>query len=311
MTVVLQVHRVEKRFSTVTAVDGLSFDVRAGEIFALLGPNGAGKSTVVRMLMGIIRPDAGTIEYGLGPDPQPVPAQLGYLPEERGLYQDVAIIRTLTYFGTLRGMRRGDARLAAERWLERMNLGDRAGEKLGALSKGNQQKVQFISAILHEPKLAILDEPFSGLDPVNQDDFLQLLEELRSGGMTILLSAHQMQLVERIADRIHLVSAGRTALQGTLEELREQSGHGDKLRIRTNGNCDAAVIAEHSSVERVTQSAESELTVILRPGASLSEILVRLGSSFDVKQIHSEELSLHDIFVSAVGAAQASHGDQT
>ena len=212
------VRDVEKRFATVTAVDGISFDVRTGEIFALLGPNGAGKTTLLRMLLGLIHPDHGDIAFA-GARRLPS-SDIGYLPEDRGLYPDVAVLRTLVYFGRLRGMDRADATRSAERWLERLGLHDRRDELLKSLSKGNQQKVQFISAVLHAPRLAVLDEPFSGLDPLNQDLFLTLFREMRDAGTTILLSAHQMQLVERIADRLVVMNRGRAVLQGTLDEVR-------------------------------------------------------------------------------------------
>ena len=214
---IVRVDRVEKSFDSVKAVDGISFEVQPGEIFALLGPNGAGKSTLVRMLLGILRPDAGTISYSLGNPPEP--RDLGYLPEDRGLYKDVPVLRTLTYFGTLRGMDRSAAETAAREWLGRLSLAERATDKLETLSKGNQQKVQFIASILHRPRFAVLDEPFSGLDPLNQSFFLDLLRELRDGGTTILLSAHQMELIERTADRVLLMGRGREVLSGTIEEV--------------------------------------------------------------------------------------------
>jgi ABC-2 type transport system ATP-binding protein len=222
-TPLLSVRHVVKRFVSTTAVNDVSFDLHSGEVFALLGPNGAGKTTLLRMLLGLMYPDAGEIRFADGV-PLP-PSQIGYLPEDRGLYQDVPVLRTLIYFGRLRGMTRTDAQQSAERWLERLDLHDRRGELLKALSKGNQQKVQFISAVLHAPRLAVLDEPFSGLDPLNQDLFLTLFRELRAAGTTILLSAHQMQLVERSADRLLVMNRGRVVLAGTLDELRAR--HGD------------------------------------------------------------------------------------
>ncbi|HEX7708248.1 MAG TPA: ATP-binding cassette domain-containing protein [Thermoanaerobaculia bacterium] len=224
---------VRKQFATVRAVDDVTLDIPAGGVFALLGPNGAGKTTLLRMLLGLILPDAGTITWhtaagalvprdatigaaSSGPDPGTV----GYLPEDRGLYPDVEVLRTLVYFGTLRGMTRAAARTAALEWLERLDLADRAQEPLKSLSKGNQQKVQFISAVLHGPRLAVLDEPFSGLDPLNQDLFLSLIRELAGDGATVVLSAHQLQLVERVADALVVVNRGQVVLHGTVEEVR-------------------------------------------------------------------------------------------
>lgn len=216
----LDVRAVHKRFASVYAVSDLSLTVRQGEIFALLGPNGAGKSTLLRMLVGITRPDEGSVRWcALDVDRLP-PAALGYLPEDRGLYQDMPLLSVLTYFGSLRGLASDAARQAAELWLDRLDLLPRAKEKIGSLSKGNQQKVQFAAAVLHRPSCAILDEPFSGLDPLNQELFLRLVAELRDQGTTVILSAHQMALVERLADRVFLMHHGREVLSGTMPEIR-------------------------------------------------------------------------------------------
>jgi ABC-2 type transport system ATP-binding protein len=219
MAAFLSIQAVEKRYATVVAVAGISLDVAPGEIVALLGPNGAGKSTLLRMLVGITRPDRGRILWNGTEQAALPPAELGYLPEDRGLYQDVAIQRTLTYFARLRGVAAADADRMATEWLTRFELADRAGEKLGALSKGNQQTVQFAAAVLHRPRFAILDEPFSGLDPLNQELFLDLVRGLRDAGTTVLFSAHQMSLVERLADRVFVMHRGRELLHGPVGDL--------------------------------------------------------------------------------------------
>ncbi len=212
----LTVSEVRKHYATVRAVDGISFSHQRGEVLALLGPNGAGKTTLLRMLAGITRPDSGTIEWVGGSLDA---ADLGYLPEDRGLYRDVPIQRTLAYFARLHGVAPTDANRTADEWLQRLGLADRATENLGTLSKGNQQKVQFASAVLHRPRYAILDEPFSGLDPINQDVFIGYVRDLRADGTTVLLSAHQMQLVERLADRAIVMNRGRILLEGALSDL--------------------------------------------------------------------------------------------
>lgn len=219
MTSFLSIQSVEKRYATVHAVAGISFDVAPGEIVALLGPNGAGKSTLLRMLVGITRPDSGRILWNGAELVALPPADVGYLPEDRGLYQDVSIQKTLTYFARLRGVEASEAERMATEWLTRFELADRAGEKLGAFSKGNQQKVQFAAAVLHRPKFAILDEPFSGLDPINQEIFLDLVRGLRDSGTTVLFSAHQMSLVERLADRVFVMHRGRELLHGATSDL--------------------------------------------------------------------------------------------
>ena len=218
-TPLVSLRTVRKQFATVTAVDDITLDIPAGGVFALLGPNGAGKTTLLRMLLGLILPDAGSITWH-GANGAPDPRTIGYLPEDRGLYPDVEVLRTLVYFGTLRGMSRVAAQASAEGWLERLELADRAREPLKSLSKGNQQKVQFISAVLHRPRLTILDEPFSGLDPLNQDLLLLLIRELARDGATVLLSAHQLQLVERVADGLVVVNRGQVVLRGTVDQVR-------------------------------------------------------------------------------------------
>jgi ABC-2 type transport system ATP-binding protein len=255
---VLRVEGVTKRYRGVTAVDGLSFHVERQQIMALLGPNGAGKTTTVRMIQGIVPPDEGRVILDIpGATGAPRPG-LGYLPEDRGLYKDQPIERTLRFFGRLRGLTKSEARDATESWLERFGLADRRRDKLDTLSKGNQQKVQFASAVLHRPAFAVLDEPFSGLDPVNQDAFLELLAELRDEGMTILLSAHQMELVERIADRVLLMARGREVLSGSLDELRGEGGSErlHDLYVRTvTADDDAAAAQAGASPEGEAEAA--------------------------------------------------------
>ena len=298
----VSVQGVTKRFGAVTAVDDVSLQVRDGEVFALLGPNGAGKSTLIRMLLGLQRPDQGRIVFRLDGAPAPPrPEQVGYLPEDRGLYPDVRVLRTLVYFGVLRGMERRAARAAAQGWLERMELGDRGGEPLKALSKGNQQKVQFISAVLHRPRFAVLDEPFSGLDPINQELFLGLIREMRDGGMTVLLSAHQMQLVERLADRVMVMNRGRPVLRGTLAEIRQRWTRETRLVLRVAGSADGSGLGAHPSVLRVEPSAPGELTLYLDPDAPLNPVLAAAAQSLDVREVRSAPVTLHEAYLRAVG----------
>jgi ABC-2 type transport system ATP-binding protein len=299
----LSVKKVVKQFGKVRAVDGLSFQLRRGEIFAVLGPNGAGKTTLLRMLMGIIRPDQGAIEFSIsgGKANAPNPAELGYLPEDRGLYKDVPIVNMLVYFGMLRGMARHMAAAAAEEWLERLTLKGCARETINMLSKGNQQKVQFVASILHHPSFVVLDEPFSGLDPLNQELFLEIIGELRKSSMTILLSAHQMQLVERIADRVLLINHGREVLCGGLEEVRGAARTADKVILKVAGEPDLTVFAEHPAVECARLNAEREVTLFLRDGVPLSDLLIVAGSELDIISLHSEKASLHEVYVQAMG----------
>ena len=307
---VLTVDSIEKQFAEVKAVDRLSFAVNEGEIFALLGPNGAGKTTTVRMLMGIIRPDNGALHYSLADSEKrwPLPSELGYLPEERGLYKDTPVLKTLIYMASLRGVPHKQAHATAMEWLERLSLKERAADKLDALSKGNQQKIQFIAAMVHRPKFLILDEPFSGLDPLNQELFSDLIRELRDEGTTILLSSHQMQLIERIADCLLLMSRGRSVLHGSLGAIRKSVGWDNKLILRTaEQTSDLSALNRMPAVAGAKQTGPFEVTLLVNHNASLSEVLVTAGSTLEIVDVQNERISLHDIYVQAVG----NDGDRT
>ena len=294
----VSVEGVGKRFASVHAVRDLSFRIEKGEIFALLGPNGAGKTTMVRMLVGIMKPDSGVILHsgrtGRIHD-------LGYLPEERGLYNDQKILRIVEYFGRLYGMSAPDARREAAVWLERLGLSDRAQHKLETLSKGNQQKVQFITAVLHRPSLIILDEPFTGLDPLNQELFLDLIQDLRRAGGTVLLSSHQMNLVEQIADQILVIDRGRSALQGTMAEIRARARSREKIICSLAEGAAPAAFAGHPSVRAVEPLPSGEFAVWLTPEAPLTEALAALCAALPVTAVNSARVSLHEIFVQSVG----------
>jgi ABC-2 type transport system ATP-binding protein len=308
---VLRLHGITKTFGGRSVVDRLSLEVRRGEVFALLGPNGAGKTTVVRMLLGIIHPDRGRIEVSLDhetTDRLP-PARTGYLPEDRGLYREVPVLRTLVYFGRLRGLERAEARRRALEWLERMSLLDRKDERLDALSKGNQQRVQLIAALLHRPTLAVLDEPFSGLDPLSQEFFLDLVRELRAAGTTILLSAHQMDLVERAADRVLLVNRGREILSGSIGELHGRLDDRARLRLRLDDGSDTAALRRDPDVEELSTEGD-EIHVTLRSGAAAAPFLARAVTLAPVRAVTTEPPRLHEVFVRAVRDDDARAGER-
>ncbi len=217
----LYVDQLHKAFSAVVAVNRVSFQVERGEIFGLLGPNGAGKTTTIRMLMDILKPDSGTARV-LGAEPGVARMRVGYLPEERGLYRGLRVHECLTYFGQLKGMAKADAARRASQLLERVELADRAKAKVQELSRGMQQKLQIAATLIHEPELVILDEPFQGLDPVNVDLVRGLIRELRGQGKTVVLSAHEMSLVESLCERIGLIHQGEIVLYGGLREIKQQ-----------------------------------------------------------------------------------------
>jgi ABC-2 type transport system ATP-binding protein len=299
----IAIRNVHKTFASVTAVDGISFDIDRDEIFALLGPNGAGKTTLLRMLLGLMHPDSGEIVFD-GSTQRPKPSEVGYLPEDRGLYPDVKVVDTLIHFGALRGMERGAARTASMQWLERMQLADRAREPLKALSKGNQQKIQFISAILHGPTVAILDEPFSGLDPLNQDFFLSLIDELRNHGTTVVLSAHQMELVERIADRVIVMNRGRVVLKGSIADVRRRWTTGRRLIVHVSAPPPPDFpLQSPAAVVRVVHPERVE--VFLPEEAEFAPLLAEIGDRLAVRDIESHPVTLHDVYVQAIARHNA------
>jgi ABC-2 type transport system ATP-binding protein len=301
--VILKVDTIFKRFGDITAVNNISFTVQKGEIFALLGPNGSGKTTTVRMLMDIIKPDEGRIEFFSDHSNSTTALhtnQFGYLPEERGLYPDIPIIKTLEYMGIIKGMKKADAKKSAEEWLDKLELLDRKKEKLNTLSKGNQQKVQFISSVIHNPSFAILDEPFAGFDPINQEAFLAIIKDLRDKGTTVLLSAHQMQLVEKIGDKIMLLNNGKCIANGTIDDLKSRSKAGEKLIIYYEGQADFSFLKNDEAVEKFDDSKNGEITIILRQNKSLSGLLGKVSSNLKITSVKTEHTTLHDIYIEMV-----------
>jgi ABC-2 type transport system ATP-binding protein len=299
MDALLEARELRKSFSEVEAVKAVSFDVRAQEIFGLLGPNGAGKTTLVRMLIHLILPDSGSVQYHLNGETREQIEQthIGYLAEDRTLNPEIPVIRTLIYHGVMRGIGHSRARESAERWLKRFGLADRAGDKVGTLSKGNQQKIQFAAAILHKPKLAVLDEPFSGLDPLNQEMFLELIKELREEGMTVILSAHQMDLVERIADRILLLNKGEEILSGTLDEIRNSAGVNGHITFRVKGKPKLEKLMKHPMVIDLESHVGDTLTLAVKPDQNLSDLLRTAANSMEILSVRSGGLSLRDIYL--------------
>lgn len=303
MEVILKVDSILKQFAKLNAVNHLSFTVKKGEIFALLGPNGAGKTTTVRMLMDIIKPDSGSIEYFLtdsSTSKVPLPSQLGYLPEERGFYQEIPIIRSLEYMGIIRGMNKNDAKKSSDMWLSKLELLDRKNEKLSTLSKGNQQKIQFISSVLHNPLFAILDEPFSGFDPINQEAFLMIIKELRDKGTTILLSAHQMHLVEKIADKVLLINNGRSIVQGSIEEIKNVSSAGEILILTYDGKPELSFLQDDEAVERIENNTKGEVKIFIKQNKSLSGLLSKAATNLKISSVKTDQITLHDVFIEKV-----------
>ena len=297
----LQVAHLRKDFNTVRAVDDVSFEVQRGEIFGFLGPNGAGKTTTIRVILNILEPDGGEALYDGRKFSDRTRDLLGYLPEERGLYKKSKILDTILYFAELRGVARGRAKAEAYRWLKRFSLLEYAERKVEELSKGNQQKVQFIIAVLHGPELIILDEPFSGLDPVNQILFKDILLELKKEGKAVIFSTHQMEQAEKLSDSLCLINKGRVVLGGTVRDVKRRYG-ANSLHVEFEG--DASFLSTLPGVSRAliySNSAELELSRDAKTQSILSGMLGKL----EVRKFELVEPSLQSIFIQVVGGIPA------
>lgn len=286
----------------VQAVRNISFSLEQGDIFAFLGPNGAGKTTTLRILLDIIKPDSGRIEWNLNGKDNSLPEaeHIGYLPEERGLYPDIPIIKSLVYLASIRGMEPSAARIVAMEWLERLELADRSKEKLLTLSKGNQQKIQFIASILHKPTFAILDEPFSGLDPLNQELFIEYIKEINKQGTTILLSAHQMPLVEKIANKVFLINSGQEVYNGSLSGIYDAFGEKHVIDLLFKSPVTETIFQSLSGVESVGRIDDCQVSLTFRQGTELNKALSELAGIEGISNITSHKPDLHDIFIQLV-----------
>ena len=304
----LKVNLLEKHYQNVTAVNGLSFDVSPGEIFALLGPNGAGKSSLVKMLVGFTQPDSGSILLSDSSESYTsIPSHLlGYLPEDRGLYPEKTVKQNLEFFATLQGVSKSDFEERCAYWLDKFSLTSRVDEQLKALSKGNQQKVQLISAVLHQPKWVILDEPFSGLDPINQELVVQFLAELKQQGMTVILSAHQMAMVEKLADRVLLLNQGSAVIYGDLEDilLAKQAA---VIHVRYTPDQPLGALDNLNGQYTVELIKANQLLITLQKDQTLNELLPLLSEIGNVVELKNQSQTLHTIYLNAV----ASHNSES
>jgi len=307
----LELRDVQKRYGDFVAVAGLSLAVPPGVIFGLLGPNGAGKTTTLRMIMDILAPDSGEILL-FGRRRQVADLRrIGYLPEERGLYRKMTVVDQLLFLAEIHGMKRRQALPVVEAWLARVELGDWGRKKIEELSKGMQQKVQLIGTVLHKPEILILDEPFSGLDPINQGLFKELLLDYRRQGKTILFSTHGMEQAEKLCDHIGLISHGRLVLAGELREIKRQAGGnayrlvapvaaGDLERVRALPGVEVAIPRDPLDPADPMDPRSASVRLLLAPGASSSDLLRQLLQFLEVRELRSEEPDLEDIFIKAV-----------
>jgi ABC-2 type transport system ATP-binding protein len=302
----LLVKNVQKSYAKVTAIKSLSFNVKQGEIFALLGPNGAGKSSLVRMLTGFTSPDSGEISLTIdGQKYASIPSYtLGYLPEDRGLYPEKSVSKNLIYFAQLNGVDKSTAVEQAKYWLERFDLLDRFDAKLKTLSKGNQQKVQLITAVIHQPKWVILDEPFSGLDPINQEKVVTFLSELKAKGMTVILSAHQMAMVEKLADRMLLMNLGEAVFYGSLAEIQQQAGSTTQLTAQFSENISNDLLAQKFTQAEYDLVDNQTLSLNLSAQQSINDALSKITALGNLTALHSKKMDLHQLYLNAI----ANHG---
>jgi ABC-2 type transport system ATP-binding protein len=295
---ILSFSHVRKTYAATIASDDVTFDVRSGEVFGLLGPNGAGKSTLLRMLMDIIAPDAGAILLDGRPVEPAVRNQIGYLPEERGLYRKERVLDVLVYFGMLKGLDRATARTRALEGLARFELADMAARRCDQMSKGQQQKVQIIGTLLHEPSILVMDEPFSGLDPINTVLIKDILRQRSRSGAIVVLSTHQMPLVEELCDRVAMIHRGKLVLYGDLEEIRRTHGEPSVL-VDADG-----VVAALPGVLRV--EPHGALTrVFLQPGRKPSDLMRDLlQRGVTLEHFETMRTPVEEIFVRTVQAGE-------
>ncbi|MDQ6750105.1 MAG: ATP-binding cassette domain-containing protein [Actinomycetota bacterium] len=295
----LELIDLRRRFGDVQALEGLSFEVPPGQLFGFVGPNGAGKTTTMRIVCGLLRPDAGAVRW----DGEEIDFErrraIGYMPEERGLYPKMRVGDQLSYLAQLHGLDGSAARDATTRWLERLGLGERLGDRADQLSLGNQQRVQLAAALVHDPGLLVLDEPFAGLDPIGTDVLAEVLRERAEAGVPVLFSSHQLELVERLCSGVAIIDAGRLVASGPVDELRRGRAH-RVLRVDVDGGGERwwEAAGGVASAERRGQSTH----LTLADGADPQHILDAARASGTVTHFSEVEPSLADVFREAVGA---------
>jgi len=292
---------VSKSFSEKSIVKDISFSIRQGEIFGLLGPNGAGKTTLIRLLLDIIKPDTGKINvFGELLNPA-AKNRIGYLPEERGLYRKTGLLEMLVYLAQLKGMPKKQAHLNAESLLKSLDFYQYKNKKVEELSKGMQQQIQFLSAIIHDPELIILDEPFSGLDPVNTKIVKNKILDLRAAGKTVILSTHMMEQAQTLCNRILMLNKGRRVLYGTVEEIRREHGR-NSLIVEFAEKEDLNAIREISGIKKITESGKL-IEIFPETGINTQILLEELVRRANILRFEQALPSLNDIFIETLESA--------
>ena len=295
----LQLKQVKKVFNKTVAVDNLDLSIPTGSIFGLLGPNGAGKTTTIRMIMNIIQPDEGEILYNGNHLERSDLLKVGYLPEERGLYQKMKLKETVVYLARLKGLSLAEANQCVDEYLRRFDLSVYSHRRIQELSKGNQQKVQFIVSVIHKPELLILDEPFAGLDPVNQLLLKEIITELQGRGATVIFSTHQMEQVEKLCDRICLINKGKPILNGDLRQIKKEYGQ-PMLLIDYDGKADTLADLNLPDMQITNNRLTCRLT------GNLNELLLSVTQRVQVTRFELQEPSLEQIFIELVRGAENS-----
>lgn len=294
----LEFEGVSKSFAETKVIRDVSFSVEQGEIFGLLGPNGAGKTTLIRLLLDIIKPDSGDIRVLGGTLTPAVKDRIGYLPEERGLYRKTKLLDMLVYLAQLKNVPKKEAQANAEELLKSLELYEYRGKRVEELSKGMQQKIQFLSSIIHDPELVILDEPFSGLDPVSTKTVKAKILEYRSSGRTIILSTHMMEQAQKLCDRILMLNKGQQVLYGTVAGIRKEHGK-NSLLVEFAGNGNLSIIREIPGIKRITER-EGSVEIFPEEGISAQAVLQELIQKTEILRFEQMLPSLNDIFIETV-----------
>ena len=299
LTPAVRLSHLTKTFRDHTAVRDLSLEVPRGSLYGFIGPNGSGKTTTLRMILHILQPDSGEVEVLGQTGTRAANDQVGYLPEERGLYKKMSVRRLLTYYASLKGMSAREARSEGDQWLERMELSDWSDAKIESLSKGMSQKIQFISTVIAKPQLIILDEPFSGLDPVNLEVMRKSVLELARSGSTVIFSTHDMTVAEQLCDRVFMIFRGDKVLDGSMDEIQERYGQ-DTVRLRTDAG--ASALEGLAMVEAVQDMGRYQE---VRLKGDSQELLKALTARTAVRQFEETRPTLHDIFIRIAGPEAA------
>lgn len=299
----LEIHNLTKKFGNLTAVNNISFSVPEGSVFGLIGRNGAGKTTTIRMLMSIYLPDHGEIILRgnkIGPE---FKDKVGYLPEERGLYKKMKVMETLLFFAELKGKTGKDILQKAEKYLDHFQLLDRKNSHIEDLSKGNQQKIQFIATILHEPEFLILDEPFSGLDPINTNLLKEIIIDLKKEGKVVIFSTHLMDFAERMCDHIAMIDKGNIILNGSLKEIKSKFA---KRSVSLHYEGDISFLVKNPIIEKIENYGNTTGIKVKEPGQIQELLKLLIENNVTVKNFNANEISLHEIFVSSADGANNS-----